>query len=375
MGLDLRFAILSDLHIGLPHTLHDHPTRFHLVEWSIPALETVLDRLAGCPLDFLLLPGDLTQHGELENHQWLAHRLGQLPYPVFVIPGNHDIPVPEADGTAIAPATFAQIYRDFGYHHASEQPNSPALYYSQSPVPGLRLIGLNSNQFNRAGRQVGALDLQQLRWLEALLPSCRDEFVLVMVHHNVLEHFPAQRVHPIGRRYMLKNSDPLLRLLRRHGVQVVLTGHLHVQDITSQNGIFDITTGSLVSFPHPYRLAHFYHNHRGDMIGNIESFRVESLAECPDLQTYSRQWMGDRSEYFMMRMLTESPLNFSEQEAKRYAPQLRDFWATIADGDPTFDTPEFPPVLQRYLQTYEAHQRQPGEPLTQDNDTVLQLQG
>lgn len=86
MSLEFRFAIASDLHIALPHTIWDHPTRFHLVEVSIPALELVLERLERLELDFLLLPGDLTQHGEPENHRWLAERLAKLPYPVYVIP-------------------------------------------------------------------------------------------------------------------------------------------------------------------------------------------------------------------------------------------------------------------------------------------------
>jgi 3',5'-cyclic AMP phosphodiesterase CpdA len=75
MMLDLRFAVVSDLHIGLPHTLYDHPTRFHLIEVSIPALENVFQHLSQLDLDFLLLPGDLTQHGEPENHIWLRNRL------------------------------------------------------------------------------------------------------------------------------------------------------------------------------------------------------------------------------------------------------------------------------------------------------------
>ena len=77
MNLNFKFAIVSDLHIALPQTIWDHPHRFHLVEVSIPALELALDHLGELDLDFLLLPGDLTQHGERENHQWLSQRLSQ----------------------------------------------------------------------------------------------------------------------------------------------------------------------------------------------------------------------------------------------------------------------------------------------------------
>jgi len=35
MSLNFRFAVVSDLHIALPHTIWNHPSRFHLVEVSI----------------------------------------------------------------------------------------------------------------------------------------------------------------------------------------------------------------------------------------------------------------------------------------------------------------------------------------------------
>ncbi|WP_225913889.1 metallophosphoesterase [Leptolyngbya ohadii] len=61
---------------------------------SIPAIEQALDHLTQLDLDFLLLPGDLTQHGEPENHAWLADRLSCLPFPAYVIPGNPHTPPP-----------------------------------------------------------------------------------------------------------------------------------------------------------------------------------------------------------------------------------------------------------------------------------------
>jgi len=54
---------------------------------------------------------------------------------------------------------------------------------------------------------------------------------------------------------ILENAPELLQLLRDSGVQLVFTGHLHVQDIAYCQGVYDITTGSLVSYPHPYRVS------------------------------------------------------------------------------------------------------------------------
>ncbi|MBC1222081.1 metallophosphoesterase [Nostoc sp. UCD121] len=355
MALNFRFAVVSDLHLALPHTIWDHPSRFHLVEVSISAFQSVLEHLIQLDLDFLLLPGDLTQHGEPENHAWLQQCLAQLPFPVYVVPGNHDVPVMLANQQSISFADFPYYYTKFGY----EDPQQ--MYYIRQLLPGVKLIGLNSNFFNDQGEQVGCLDAKQLRWLEEVLAASVDELVLVMVHHNVVEHLPNQANHPLANRYMLSNSAELLQLLRRYGVKLVFTGHLHVQDIAYSDGVYDITTGSLVSYPHPYRVLEFHRDNQGKESLQIVSHRVESVPDFPDLQQSSRQWMGDRSFPFLIKLLTHSPLNLPLSQAKRLAPSLRDFWATIADGDAVLDYPQFPLEVRRYIETYSASaQSNPG---------------
>lgn len=348
MALDFRFAIASDLHLALPHTIWDHPSRFHLVEVSIPSLEAVLEHLAQLDIDFLLIPGDLTQHGEPDNHTWLQERLGKLPFPVYVIPGNHDVPNLLPNSQSIGLDDFPFYYRPYGYGDGEQ------LYYSLKILPQVRLIGLNSNMFDDRQQQLGRLDDRQLAWLEAILAKADEEVIMVMIHHNIIEHLPGQSHHAMGRRYMLDNAPLLLQLLQKAGVNLVFTGHLHAQDVAYQQGVYDITTGSLVSYPHPYRILHFYSDFQGKKWLKINSHRVESLPEWPHLAKMSREWMGDRSFAFMLRLLTESPLNLPVAEAKELAPSLRYFWADIAQGDGIFDFPHFPPKVRRYFQTFSA---------------------
>jgi 3',5'-cyclic AMP phosphodiesterase CpdA len=366
MTLNFRFAVVSDLHIALPHTIWDHPSRFHLVEVSIPAFESVIEHLTQLDLDFLLLPGDLTQHGEPENHLWLQKRLSQLPFPVYVVPGNHDIPVLIANQQSIGFADFPYYYRKFGYD------NPEQIYYTHQVLPGVRLIGLNSNIFNEQGEQLGRLDQLQLSWLEEVLRAATDELVLVMVHHNVVEHIPQQSRHPMGNRYMLQNAPQLLKLLRQYKVKLVFTGHLHVQDIACSDGVYDITTGSLVSYPHPYRVFEFRQDHYDREWLQVLSYRVESVPDCPNLQNLSKKWMGDRSGPFLMKFLTHPPLNLSLAQAQELVPSLRDFWATVADGDALLDYPHFPQPVRHYIQAYGAIAKC-GTPHLIDNYSTLLL--
>jgi len=350
MALNFKFAVASDLHIALPQTISKSKNRFHLVEVSIPALEFVLEHLSKLDIDFLLIPGDLTQDGEPDNHTWLSKKLTTLPYPVYVIPGNHDIPVKFANDYSIALGDFPSYYHHFGYD------NLQRLYYTKQVLPGVRIIGLNSNQFDVSGKQeyTGGLDAGQLDWLQEVLSTTEAELVMVMVHHNVIEHLPGQSNNSLGRRYMLENKSALLDILKSYGIKLIFTGHLHVQDIAEYEGIYEITTGSLVSYPHPYRIIDFTTDLDGKQSLKIESHRINSLPESPNLSDFSRNWIGDRSSYFMSKLLTNPPLNLSPEFAKELVPSLRYFWADIAAGDAMLDFPDFPPEVRRYFQSFNA---------------------
>lgn len=366
MSLNFRFAVVSDLHIALPHTIWDHPSRFHLVEVGIPALEIVLQHLEQLDLDFVLLPGDLTQHGEPDNHAWLRDRLAKLPFPAYVVPGNHDVPHLQPTGQSIDWVEFPYYYRKFGYDNPEQH------YYTCEVCRGVRLIGLNSNQFDDQGQQLGRLDDAQLVWLEQVLQQTKDQLVLVMLHHNVVEHLPNQSQHRLGRRYMLENASVLVEMLRKFGVHLVFTGHLHVQDIAFDQGVYDITTGSLVSYPHPYRIFDFRSDRYGRKWLQVESYRVRSVPGWSALAQTSREWIGDRSFPFMLRLLTDAPLNLSTTTAEQLAPSLRYFWADIANGDAIFDLSHLPPSAQGYFERFGAISSD-GTPTLIDNHTTLLL--
>lgn len=366
MGQRFRFAIISDPHIARPETIYTGPHRFHLVEVSIPGIEQIFAQLETLNLDFLLLPGDLTQHGEWVNHQWLVERLAKLPFPSYVVPGNHDVIAQAASDRAIGLADFPRLYQNHGYS------DGQTLYYHHEILPGVRLIGLNSNAFKANGEQIGVghLDDEQLAWLDDTLAQTGDDLVLVMLHHNVLEHLPGQAHSPMGQRYMVHNHQALIQRLEAAGVRLMFTGHLHVQDIARRGNLCEVLTGSIVSYPHPYRLVEVVQGDDGALRVEVRSHRLESVHPWEDLQTMSYQWMCDRSQGFMTKFLTSPPLSLPLAEAEAVAPKLKDFWCTIAGGDPQFDFSALPTTVQQRLAPFQACDTE-GNPQVLDNRATL----
>ena len=399
MSLSFRFAIASDPHIALPSTVPDPNPRFHRTEFSIPIFEAALAHLAQLDLDFLLMPGDLTQDGEPENHQWLSAQLSALPYPVYVVPGNHDLPLHIGSDRAIAAHEFSDYYAKSSFSAQAKQiqkdvglaqATMPPLYYTHEVMPGVRVIGLNSVFFDAQGQQTysGRIDDAQLQWLKQVLKQSRQavledsdaqpEYVMVMVHHNVIEHLPGQGRSSLGKRYMLENAAELLAILKEFEVGLIFTGHLHVQDIAqmpvsqipmpvgqnvdvedegdrllSPSHMTEITTGSLVSYPHPYRILQGWQDESGQHL-NVETLHIQAVEVCEDLQHQSRERIAERSHPFMMKLLTDPPLSLPEAEAETLVPHLRYFWADICGGDAQFDFPQFPPAVRRYFSHFSA---------------------
>ncbi len=370
MSFNFRFGIASDLHIAVEETIFHHPKRFHLVEVSIPSFKQVIEHFKSLDLDFLLLPGDLTQDGEPENHQWLSDYLQTLPFPVYVIPGNHDIPTISGENPGKNPAIphdkFPHYYSHCGYEKSNK------LYYTTELRPHVQLVALNSNIFDENGKQLGCIDEEQLQWLENLLPTLQDQLVLVMIHHNVIEHFPGQADHAISKRYMLDNAPRLKKLLNAYGVRCILTGHLHIQDIAKEGNLYEITTGSLVSYPHPYRVIEVKGESRDIMHVDIQSHWVKTVPGWEDLLHFSREWMGDRADPFMIKLLTQPPLNLSAEEAKKFVPDLRYFWADIAQGDAAFSFPHFPPQVRAFFEKFSEQEKRNIHQIG-DNHTRLHL--
>lgn len=137
----LKIAIISDPHY-LPSDFVADTEAFHAVAGdSRPLLaessvifEHYLDTLRDDPPDVLLIPGDLSGDGGMEDHIAVASRLAELKtylpeLKIYVINGNHDVNRVDsrnyntATGEPVAvpsvtPAEFCDIY-DFVYEDTS----------------------------------------------------------------------------------------------------------------------------------------------------------------------------------------------------------------------------------------------------------------
>ncbi len=334
------FALISDPHITVPNPrtgwmlsepIPNEPTMYH---YSVELLERALEEINALPdVDFVLCAGDLTKDSEPYNHDAARELLSRFRKPVYCVPGNHDQPRPphlrptqylDPDVRPLSTPEVARLYSDFGFQR------SDLLAYSCDPTPDLHLIGLCSA---KPDDDRGRIPARTLRWLEEDLANQRDpeKTVVVMLHHSIVEHVPGERVDPTFSWFHVENSDELKNILRRYGVRITLSGHLHIQDIKEEGGLYNIVTASLAGYPHAYRLFRVE-----DGTLEIRSRRLQSIPSIPDLQAYSRAYTASTFIDIIADSLCNPPFAFERNEARRIAERLRDWWPTVAEGDERF---------------------------------------
>jgi 3',5'-cyclic AMP phosphodiesterase CpdA len=316
---EANFVVFSDPHLMDPNlgmsgkAFEDYIVADRkLIRESPEILDSAITSISALDSTFVLCPGDMTKDGELASHMLMTTYLARLKASgkkVYVVPGNHDIKngrsyryvgdlkerVPN-----ISAADFAKIYADYGFNDALQR-DSDSLSYLVEPVPGLWLLALDSARYrdnveDKEETVGGRFSAITFKWIEDRLAEAAksNKAVIVMMHHGVVEHYPGQAKNYGD--YLVDDYKEVGRMFAAYNVRMVFTGHYHAQNIAesqwSDNSntkfIFDVETGSLVTYPCPYRIVKI----GADQSVAITSEKVMSIKSHPqDFQEYARQYL------------------------------------------------------------------------------------
>ncbi len=314
---ETSFIVFSDPHI-YAHSLGTDGKAFQaylaqdrkLLKESVEILESAIEAIKKVDARFIIVPGDLTKDGERVSHELAASYFSQLEASgkqVYVIPGNHDINNGAAykyigDTTERVPnitaAEFVRIYGEFGYQEALQR-DPASLSYLAEPQSGLWLLALDSCRYteNQEGHEPvtdGKFSALTLQWIENILKEAatKNKAIIATVHHGIVEHYRGHEKN-FGA-YIIDDYPAISKLLAMYNVCMVFTGHYHSQDITvtrwteTNKFIFDIETGSLVTYPCPYRVVSIDKSQKAA----IRSYRIlETRTHPNNFQEYARKYV------------------------------------------------------------------------------------
>lgn len=152
--------------------------------------------------------------------------------------------------------------------HGFDPEHRQRTWYSVSPVPGLRLIGLNSaTPLLERPTQVyadGAISLPQLRFLRRELERSqgRREIVIVATHHpsGALQPAYGSAFTPLSFRDLLNKFSC---------VKLHLAGHWHRHVVIDRGGYLEIVTGSVIDAPQQGRIVEIWRTREDDQDGAV----------------------------------------------------------------------------------------------------------
>ena len=287
-----RIMVIADPHVYPQALIAQDTATFNaymkgqrkMVDLSEPIWHALIDTALAKQPSLVLIPGDLTRDGENESHAIVKAGLDTLRahgIPSLVIPGNHDLP-----GT-----NWESLY--FGANDVYvKDPNSHS--YATQPLQGLTVIGIDGSDGN-AG--TGKLSPSTLAWILARADEAvsQGRTIIAMCHWQLIEHFDKQGELESSCR--LANADAIRDSLMAHGVHLLLTGHFHVNSVSTvrdttgltNDSLVEISTGSPITYPCPYRWLTLSSD-RANI--TVSTDFITSVDTISDLYTYSRQWMA-----------------------------------------------------------------------------------
>ncbi|QTD55383.1 phosphodiesterase [Parasphingorhabdus cellanae] len=201
----MLLAQVTDIHLGFDP---DNPSEFNRkrLDQALKALCEMTPRP-----DALLATGDLVDRGDQDSYMRLEDAFSDLPFPVYMCLGNHDLRAP-----------FQKQFPDV--------PTAGGFVQYEVDDGPLRLLFLDTLE---EGRHGGAFCDVRAKWLADRLSEKQDKPTLLILHHPPVES---------GIAWM--NTDPrepwvstLADTIKGHNqVKGMITGHLHRNISTSFEG-------------------------------------------------------------------------------------------------------------------------------------------
>ena len=360
---EFGFAVASDTHYVHPvkqagTTLADEGwvTTFNSESESLTnqsgfIIDEFLKECAENPkCQFVLITGDLATHGRdyVSEHEAVAAKFRKFEKEtgkqVYVINGNHD----NAKDMPVDHKKFTEIYHEFGYDKALST-DEGTCSYSANLNDEYTLVALDT--CDERYRVVPNNDITRMDWTVKQIKAAKKQGkkVIMIMHHNLLEHNPFQKLNE--KNYVVNTPYSFAGLLADLGVKLVFSGHTHCNNVKSYtsflgNTIYDFSMSSLGNFPAEYKYFNVTDSKISYETKKINHIDADKLAEvCKgfsnealemmknNLQTYT--WSMSYREYSEDLRENISPETLGVEESSALYAKLKPVTDTIKEMSDT----------------------------------------
>ena len=357
-----KICVISDTHYFAPSLLNTNSPDFQgylmedrkLIAESHDIMVSAVASIIVEEPDVLLVPGDLTKDGELVCHEAVSNFFAQVEdagIQVVVAPGNHDInnlhsvaynSTGSVAVASITPEQFTNTYSHCGYAEAIAR-DTNSLSFVTEPVSNLWILSIDSARYLPQQVTAGSVKPETLIWMSGVLDDAeaQGKTVLAMMHHGVVPHYAYQTM--LFPEYVVSNYTDVASTLIEGNVGAVFTGHYHANDIVRDpsGSLFDIETGSTVTWPCPYRVIFM----TADGVLNVSTKRIESVDGIGRFQSYSENYLDSGLVGVSYGMLVYQ-YGVDTNSAAQLAPAMAETFKAHYAGDEGLPSPATAEMIQ-----------------------------
>ena len=240
-------------------------TEQYFVKESHAIVSSTFDEIAeDKETEIVIIPGDLVKNGEKESHNSFIkelYRLKEKGKKVYVITAGHDYNdsayILKDDGRVPVEGTgfddLCDMCRDFGYGDAIAFDEATHSYVAEI-AEGIRMLAIHCDSENQPK---GTMDDRLMAWAKEQLDKAKEDgqTVFAICHYPIIPPVP---VFELVRDAKIKDWRKIASFLADNGVELVLTGHMHIQSINEfysekGNRLIDVCTSALAGSPAKYR--------------------------------------------------------------------------------------------------------------------------
>ncbi len=292
---------------------------------------------------FVLITGDLATHGRdyVSEHEAVAAKFRKFEKEtgkqVYVINGNHD----NAKDMPVDHKKFTEIYHEFGYDEALST-DEETCSYSANLNDEYTLVALDT--CDERYRVVPNNDITRMDWAVKQIKAAKKQGkkVIMIMHHNLLEHNPFQKLNE--KNYVVNTPYSFAGLLADLGVKLVFSGHTHCNNVKSYtsflgNTIYDFSMSSLGNFPAEYKYFNVTDSKISYETKKINHIDADKLAEvCKGFSNEALEMMKNNLQAYTWSM---SYREYSEDLRENISPEtlgVEESSALYAKLKPVTDT-------------------------------------
>ena len=231
---NFSFVQVTDFHIGDPRGAKENLKE--TIGWK--AAKKAVKEINLLHPDFVIISGDLV-FGYLISYDYKeCYKILQLfDVPTFLCPGNHDGQIVlRKDGLDFWKKYFGPLNYSFNYG------NYHFIAVNSYCWPSYQRTPMLLPTYNWGGY----IDDNEIKWVENDLKKNENATLTFMfLHHNPIWETKDDSIFKFRSEY--HNRKKLLSLIEKYGVDMVLSGHVHYDNVTIINGTIYITTTTTAS--------------------------------------------------------------------------------------------------------------------------------